>query len=127
MKHFKITLIISLVFISFLLWNCYYDNEEQLYPEIPDNNCDTVNISYSGHIAKTIAFYCNSCHGDTYKDNGNGIQLNNYNGVVKNIDKIIGAITHNPDYIAMPKDASKMSDCKINQFIIWKNEGSLNN
>lgn len=112
---------------SALLWNCYYDNEEVLYPTLEKENCDTVNITYSGHIAKTLSVYCYSCHGNSYKQTGNGIQLNDYSSVAKNIDKIIKSTTHDPDYSPMPKNANKLSDCKINQFIIWKNEGTPNN
>lgn len=127
MKHFKLIFITGLLVLSSVLWNCYYDNEEQLYPTTPDNNCDSVNISFSGHIAKTLSSYCYGCHGATYKQTGNGIQLNTYSGVSKNIDRIIKAITHDPDYANMPKGAAKLNECRINQFIIWKNNGTPNN
>lgn len=127
MKNFKIYLVLISVCSSLILWNCYYDNEEVLYTSVEKENCDTVNITYSGHIAKTLSTYCYSCHGNTYKQTGNGIQLNSYKSVADNINKIIRAINHDPDYSAMPKNANKLSDCKINQFVIWKKEGSPNN
>jgi len=125
MKYFKILLLGLSVII--ILYGCYYDNEEQLYPVSPDKNCDTANITYSGHIAKTLSMYCYSCHGSSYKQTGNGIQLNKYSSVIKYYDRIIGAITHDSQYSEMPKGASKLGDCNINQFVIWKNEGSPNN
>lgn len=127
MKHFKLIFMTGLLVLSSVLWNCYYDNEEQLYPTMPDNKCDTANITYSRHISKTLSSFCYPCHGVTYKQTGTDIQLNTYSGVAKNIDRIIKAISHDPDYSSMPKGASKMSDCRINQFIIWKNSGTPNN
>lgn len=120
-----IILPVAMLFIL-VLPGCYYDNEEVLYPSLT-NQCDTTNVTYSKNITRILSLYCYSCHGATYKATGGGIELGNYAGVVKNIDRVIGAINHDPKYNEMPKDAGQLPKCTIRQFEIWKANGLLNN
>jgi len=41
--------------------SCYYDNEENLYPEL-QQDCDTSNINFAGGIQPMLAANCFSCH-----------------------------------------------------------------
>lgn len=125
MKHFKIIGFITVILIPLITFSCYYDSEEALYPSLPDKNCDTVNITYEKHISKIISDYCISCHGNTYETEGGGYLLDNYDDVVKSMYEIVIAIERsNPtEFIPMPKDAAKLSDCMINQFKIWEANG----
>lgn len=113
----------------FSIQSCYYDNEEELYPEIT-NGCDTTDVTYSNNIQKIISSRCLGCHSDaSYYEYGGGVALEGYENVKVSADNggLLGTITHNPDYTAMPKGASKMDDCKIEQIKIWIEDGAKNN
>ena len=112
--------------MTILFVGCYYDNEEVLYPSLA-NQCDTTSVTYSKNITRLLSLYCYTCHGSTYKATGNGIQLESYTVLVKNLDRVIGAINHDPKYSEMPKNAGKITNCNIRQFEIWKENGALNN
>jgi uncharacterized membrane protein len=89
-------------------------------------NCDTLNITYSATISKTINTYCVGCHGIV--NPGAGIMLNTYSGVsaVAANGKLIGSINSMLGYKSMPV-GSKLDDCKIKQIQKWVNAGYPNN
>ncbi len=125
----KKILILLLSLFAFSIQSCYYDNEEELYPQITDG-CDTTNVTYSNNVQKIISSRCLGCHSDaSYKDYGGGVALEGYNNLKSSADNggLIGTITHNQDYSAMPKGANKLDDCKIEQIKTWVAQGAKNN
>ncbi len=122
LKTITFSAIIALIIVS----GCYYDNEEDLYPQVIP--CDTSNVTYSGTIKPTIDQYCISCH-----NQGNlqgGINLEGYNNVVNagNIPpgtygSLYGVVSHINDN-PMPKDQPKIPDCKILQIELWIADGT---
>ncbi len=122
-------LLIILSIFAVAIQSCYYDNAEELYPAITDG-CDTTNVTYSNNIQNIISSRCYGCHSNTsYSDYGGGVALEGYDNIKISADNggLIGTITHNPDYTAMPKGSSKMDDCKINQIKTWVAQGAKNN
>jgi len=123
-------LFFPLLILSFLLFQkCYYDKEELLYMSI-SSNCDTTNITYAGTISPIISTYCLGCHGNSAAaSSGSGIKLENYADVKVMVDngRFPGAVFQKSGYSAMPKDAGKLSDCKLSQIDIWIKSGSPNN
>jgi mono/diheme cytochrome c family protein len=89
-------------------------------------NCDTVNITYSGTISKTINTYCVGCHGAVSP--GAGIMLNTYAGVsaMAANGKLIGSIKSVYGFKPMPV-GGKLDDCKIKQIQKWIDAGYPNN
>lgn len=105
---------------------CYYDKEELLYPG--SLTCDTATVvKYSTTVLPIITASCYSCHSglfpsgairlDTYPD----LRVHALNG------RLYGTITHNGSYPAMPRDAPKLSDCKIASIKRWIDAGAPNN
>lgn len=90
-------------------------------------DCDTSNVTYSGTIWPMIENNCYGCHSGA-NPSGN-ILLVDYASVVAvaNSGKLYGAVSHSPGYVAMPKNAPKLSDCKIDQIRIWIENGKPNN
>ena len=107
-----------------ILSACYYDNEEQLYGEQP---CSSEQVTYTGTIENIISNHCLSCHNAT--ESSGGITLETYEQVktLAQSGKLIGVITHADGFPAMPKDASKLSECNIEAITTWVEGGSLNN
>src|SRR5215212_9866450 len=56
-------LIISAFILSLSFQSCYYDNEEELYPQA--GNCDTAGVTYSAKIKPMVDTRCAlvGCHG----------------------------------------------------------------
>ena len=124
----KKLLIISLLAI---LAGCYYDNEEELYPE-QGNDCDTTNVTYSGTVYPVISSNCTSCHsGSTPQGN---VLLEDYTSIsaaaaipAGQYGSLYGAISHDPGNSPMPKNGTQLSDCKIRQIKVWIDAGRPDN
>ena len=125
MKKSRFILLISLIALATIMYGCYYDKTDILYPKLPSTTCDTTNITYSKTLNDILSSYCLGCHGSTYQNTGGGIRLDNYNAVKARIDLIISDISHitNP----MPKGSAKLDDCSIKKFVIWKSLNTPNN
>jgi mono/diheme cytochrome c family protein len=121
----KKTLILALIALT----GCYYDSEEELYP---DNGCDTTNVTFSATVFPIIQNNCLSCHGSNPPQGG--VYLGNYTSIsaaaqipAGQSGSLYGAITHNSSNYAMPKGAPMLSDCKISQIKAWIDNGTPNN
>lgn len=91
-----------------------------------DEECDTTNVTYLTVVEQIINQHCYGCH-----NNSNplgGLSLEGYDNVVSiaNDGRLIGTITHEPGYPAMPKNGIKLSDCKILLIETWINNGLPN-
>lgn len=108
---------------------CYYDNNEDLYPQQP---CDTTNVTYSATIAPIISNHCYACHSNsTAATSGSGISWEGYANLDGYLDlfsgTLLGAIRHENGFLPMPKDAPKLSDCDIRKIEIWISQGHPDN
>jgi hypothetical protein len=111
------TILLSTVFLT----GCYYDKEEQLYPNSVNNtNCDAL-LTYNSGIKTIIDANCASsgCH----KAGGTSPDLSTYALVKANTTKItLRAITQKN----MPAP-SGMSSCNITKLDNWIKAGALEN
>jgi hypothetical protein len=122
----KLLIIFSLATLA----GCYYDNEEELYPY--EVVCDTSNVTYSGTVYPIINENCSGCHtGSTPQGN---VLLADYQSIsaqaaipAGQYGSLYGAISHNPGNSPMPKNGTKLSDCKISQIKVWIDAGRPNN
>jgi mono/diheme cytochrome c family protein len=103
---------------------CYYDKAEVLYP---DTACDTSAITYSTSVAPVLSSNCNVCHGGSTPSAG--IKLDVYSGVKQQVDngRLLGVVTHSPNYSPMPKNGTKLSECNIAKIRKWIAAGAPNN
>lgn len=60
MKQFIFAVSFIAALAVFTQTSCYYDNEVEQYGLTP---CDTVALTYNGHIQTIIQANCVSCHG----------------------------------------------------------------
>ena len=112
---------------------CYYDNVEELHPELLLNNaCDTSGtMSFLTHIQPILGNSCganNSCH--NAQGASGGVVLENYAGVKSSVDsgKLLSSITWDGNASQMPKDSpSPLSDCSIAKIRKWIDAGAPNN
>lgn len=111
----SITLVVAVTCLS----ACYYDNEEELYPNSSGSaNCDTTNQTYTKNIKSIIDSRCATpgCHnvGAPNPD------LTTYQNVVALKTRIkVRAI----DEKTMPA-AAPLPDCEIKKLTAWINAGT---
>ena len=117
--------IMILLTLTFLIQSCYYDNEEELYPQ--PAACDTTNVSYSNDVWPIISSNCTSCHSGGAPQ-GN-VSLENYDDIViaANNGSLLGAIKHEDGWSPMPKGGGMLNDCDISKIEIWVNDGTPDN
>lgn len=125
----KYLMIITLLIFAFA--GCYYDNEEELYPN-GSGNCDTTNVTYSGTIYPVISSNCKSCHSGSAPQ-GN-VKLEDYTTIsaaaaipAGQFGSLYGAISHDPGNSPMPKNGTQLSDCTIKQVKVWIDAGRPDN
>lgn len=113
-----------LMFAFFLALGSCVSNKEEDLPK-PLNNCDTLAMSYAGDIASIFQKNrCLDCH--STQTATAGIILDTYQDVVNNADKIYPAISWpagTPPGKQMPVGGPKVSQCEIDQFAAWMNQG----
>lgn len=112
-------LILAVVIV--LSGGCYYDNEEDLYPNATE--CDTLNITYEATIAPIMANSCNTCHSGPSPSAG--IKTDSYGdlAIIANNGRLWGVVSHAQGYSPMPKDQAKLSDCSLTKIGKWINSG----
>jgi mono/diheme cytochrome c family protein len=125
--------LVKIILSSFLvvsMASCYYDNKDQMYPQVAVAACDTATINYSTTITNILNSNCNSCHSTAAAaSSGGGIALDNYTAVKVYVSngKLYGSMAQNGTASPMPKNMAKLDNCTINKVAIWINRGALNN
>jgi hypothetical protein len=102
---------------------CYYDNEEDRFP---DASCDTVNMRYNVEIKEIMQENCYRCHlssSSTYS----GIPFETHSQLKEVADngKLVDRI--NNAGAPMPQDEGLMSVCNRDKIEAWVNAGAPNN
>lgn len=121
MVHQIIKAFLGAVLLISITSSCYYDNEEELYGELP---CDTTNNTYNGAIASLMADNCNACHGGSNPDAG--IRTDNYNDLqaLAQSGQLGGVVNHESGFSPMPKGARKLSVCDLQRINLWISTGT---
>lgn len=117
-------LFLFLVILGFIS-SCYYDKEEELYPQ--GTSCDTLNVTYSGTISNIMVNNCNGCHNSISPSAG--IVTDNYDDLKVYVDngRFWGAVSHAQGFSPMPQNAPKLSDCNLEKIKKWLDDGAPNN
>jgi len=123
MKLFSLIFIICL--ICLMMTGCYYDNEEELYP---DTSCPDMGLSFSADVQPIIQQNCiNGCHSNVALQGS--VSLEGYDKVILSVNngKLLSSIKHDGNASNMPKNGNKLAACLIQQIEIWIAEGAQNN
>jgi len=90
--------------------------------------CDTANVSFSQDILPILENNCfNGCHSGN--NPSSGFTLETYNDVKKKVDdgRLLGAVKHEPGFVAMPLNRAPISDCNQSLIEAWISQGAPNN
>ncbi|HMG82336.1 MAG TPA: hypothetical protein VK559_04830 [Ferruginibacter sp.] len=90
---------------------------------------DTVNMKYNENIVPLMKLHCYYCHGDANTAGSGGINLATYDNLKLYADnsKLLGDLFHAPGFVPMPYGMPKLSDCDLNVFLDWVQNGAQNN
>jgi len=104
--------------------SCYYDSEEDLYPQV---QCDTANVSFANDIQPILTNSCLSCH-NAFSSQGD-VDLEGHAAVLKYAldGSLVGSVQHDKGFSAMPQGTSKLEVCKIQKIKAWVIAGAPNN
>jgi len=127
MEHLitKLLKAVFVIVIAIFMQSCYYDNVEDLYPQLPE--CDTTNVTYSNSVWPVINSNCTGCHGGNAP--AGNIRLENYNDIssAANNGSLLGTIRHENGWSPMPKGGGKLNNCDITKIETWVNQGMPDN
>ena len=117
-------LIILLLSLAAMQSGCYYDVEEELYPD--SLSCDLTNVTFSQTVEPLIVAKCQSCHNSNTM-NGN-ISLVGYQNIQEQAENgnLLGVIRHESGYSAMPQGESQLPQCQIESIQKWIDNGAPN-
>ncbi|MCF8238401.1 MAG: hypothetical protein K9I85_09625 [Saprospiraceae bacterium] len=89
--------------------------------------CATSGMSYGNDIRPILTSSCTGCHSGSAPQGG--IDLNAYSSVVSLAQngKLLGAVKHEPGFVAMPPAGNGLSECAISKVQAWIEQGMLNN
>ncbi len=117
---------------------CYNNKADLVSPE-----CNPDSVSLKNDLTPIMEANCFNCHSaENAPVIGGNYNLQDYStvsGYVRN-GYLIATIKHDTIYVTqnndtarispslfMPKNGGKLSDCEINKFIIWGQQGALDN
>jgi hypothetical protein len=90
------------------------------------SSCDSNNFTYNGAIAPLMSLYCTGCHSSAGAPGGSLTDYNSVRDAAVN-GRLIGNITHQAGYNAMPPGGLQLSDCEVTQVKKWVAVGAPNN
>lgn len=91
------------------------------------NNCDTMNVTFSGQIWPVIQNSCLGCHSGI--NPSGGLLLTDHSKIVAatNEGRLLGSIRHESGYSPMPQNLPRLNDCVLTQFQKWIDDGTPEN
>ena len=124
-------LVLSAAFTIIFLEGCYYDNFNELHPDVTSAPCDTAKVmSFAADIVPVLNNSCgtnNSCHSSV---NTSHLNLSTYTGVfnVASNGQLVSCVTWDGTIEAMPKGSSTpISVCDQTKIKKWVAAGALDN
>jgi len=116
-------------FLAFSLFisSCYYDNKEELYQYVQDENCTAIAATFATDITPILTTHCTRCHRNGRED-GN-VNLEGYNNVKPYVNdgSLYGTTNHEANYPVMPTSGVKIPFCDIEKMRLWIEAGALDN
>ncbi len=114
----------------FMIVSCKNDNEQDITPQTAIADTVPAVVSLNTHVNKIFNKYSctnTSCHGGNARSGE--VNLSNYDKlkIVATSGQLYGAISHAPNYIAMPQGGGKLNDVELATIKKWIDAGALNN
>lgn len=118
---------LALMALVILAPQCYYDSEEELYSNFPENACDTAQVSFSAKVSPIIAQNCaiSGCHAGSNATAGlNLTEFQTIQSIAQN-GQLVGRVTGTGGALMPP--SGSLPDCDIALIKNWVNQGAPDN
>lgn len=89
--------------------------------------CDTTNVTYSIRIQPLVAAKCQGCHSGANPQGGLNFTAWSVLNTVALDGRLMGAVQHQPDYVAMPPSGAMLPQCEIDMLADWVQQGAPQN
>ncbi|MDX9751100.1 MAG: hypothetical protein RBT71_08490, partial [Flavobacteriales bacterium] len=89
--------------------------------------CDTLNVTYAGTIVPLVQQRCMGCHSGGNPQGGLDFGQWSVLNQVALDGRLEASVTQAPNAIAMPPTGPMLPDCRVQQFLIWIDQGAPNN
>ncbi len=96
-------------------------------PITPQAICSTDSVTFEGVIKPLLANNCLSCHDATLASGGVDLSTHDKVATTAKSGALYGAVAHQGNYVPMPYNGKKLSDCDIAKIKAWVDAGSPNN
>ena len=111
--------------VFLFLSSCYYDNIEEMHPEVGlTENCDSTGVTFTKDIKPILEQYCGtgdvSCHSNNNTNQNPSLASYVDDSLAAHGD-LLASIVQDGSVKPMPYNGGKLSDCKINKFKAWIN------
>lgn len=118
--------LLLLLCFSLLYSSCYYDNKEELFQYVQQQDCNLTTATYTSDISPILTSHCIRCHRNGRQD-GN-VNLEGYQQVKPYADNgsLLGTTNHDAGYPVMPTDGVKIPACDIEKIRHWVDLGAQN-
>jgi hypothetical protein len=116
-----LTLLIGVSILSSIVFSCA---KEKVPTTVLDSSSCKPNVSYLNDIKSIMSNNCVSCHSS--KNPSGGYDLTNYDGLTKNVSKVLGSMRQDGTAQSMPQ-GYKVADSLIQKLNCWINQGAKNN
>ena len=116
-----LTLLIGVLILSSIAFSCA---KEKVPTTVLDTSSCKPNVSYLNDIKPIMSNHCVSCHSS--KNPNGGYDLTNYDGLTKNVSKVLGSMKQDGTVESMPQ-GYKVADSLIQKLNCWINQGFKNN
>lgn len=92
-----------------------------------ESGCVLTNVTYTGTIRPIIVARCQGCHSGGSPQGGLDFSTWNDLNTVALDGRLAAAIQHLPGAAAMPPSGPALSQCRIDQLLLWIGDGAPNN
>lgn len=92
-----------------------------------ESGCDTSNVTYAGAIRPIIEQRCLNCHSGASPDGDLDFSTWQDLNSAAGDGRLESAITHTGSAASMPPSGPMLSQCRIDQFMLWIQDGAPNN
>jgi len=119
--------VLILIIAGALVQSCFYDNEEDLYQYVQEEECTATAATYATDIVPILQAHCYQCHRNDRQDGG--VNVEGYNNAKVYVDNgsLFGTTNHDPGFKVMPTSGVKIPFCEIEKMRLWIEAGAENN
>jgi len=114
----NLKLLFSALLVSVIFVACNKDDEDP---------CDTTDVTYTNDVASILNASCavSGCHVDGNEANA-FFSLESYEQAktAAGFGKMVGAISHEDGFTAMPYGSDKLEQCSIDKISAWIEDGT---